>query len=136
MEVIKKDSGHRAARDVLPRRAIRPVLLLYTIARHENDGLRLLHVPLGFGEDALVIFSSWEMARRYYLSRRRFLPEVFGEEWHARVCSAGELASLLLGPCESTEWVLSDPQPGMRFAEGSKQANLVSRQRFVNRLLE
>jgi len=29
-----------------------------------------------------------------------------------------------------------DPQPGMRFAEGSTQANLVSRERFVNQLLE
>jgi hypothetical protein len=91
---------------------------------------------LGFGEEALVVFSSRETARRYYLSRRHFLSEVFGEEWHVRVCSAGELVSLLLGPYEGTEWMLVDPQPGMRFVEGSTQAELASRERFVDQLLE
>jgi len=93
-------------------------------------------VPLGFGEEALVVFSCQEAARRYYLSRRHFLSEVFGEEWHERVCSAGELVSLLLGPYESFDWVLLDPQPGMRFAQGSMQADLRSRERFVDQLLE
>ena len=106
------------------------------IARHGDDGLRLLHVPLGFGEEALVVFSSRETARRYYRSRRHFLSEVFGEDWHARVCSAGELVSPLLGPYEGLDWVLVDPQSGMRFAEGSMQADLVSRERFVDQLLE
>jgi hypothetical protein len=136
VEVAKKGRGHRAACDEITSAALRPVLLHYAIARHGNDGLRLLHVPLGFGEEALVAFSSLERARKYYLSRRHFLSEVFGEEWHARVCSAGELVSLLLGPYEGLDWVLLYPQPGMRFAEGSTQANLVSRERFVNQLLE
>ena len=135
-KATEKDRGHRAAHDEVTRPALRPVLLYYAIARHRVDGLRLLHVPLGFGEEALVVFSSREMAQRYYLSRRHFLSEVFGEEWHARVCSAGELVSLLLGPYEGLDWVLLDPQPGMRFTEGSTQADLVSRERFVNQLLE
>ena len=132
----EKDRGHRAAHDEVARTALSPVLLHYAIARHGNDGLRLLHVPLGFGEEALVVFSSRETARRYCLSRRQFLSEVFGEEWHARVCSACELVLLLLGPYEGLDWVLLDPQPGMRFAEGSTQAYLASRERFVNQLLE
>jgi hypothetical protein len=136
VEVAKKHRGHRAARGEVPGAALRTVLLCYAIARPENDGLRLLHVPLGFGEEALVVFSSREAARRYCLSRRHFLSEVFGEEWHAQVCSAGELVSLLLGPYEGLDWVLLDPQPGMRFAGGSTQADLVSRERFVNQLLE
>ena len=130
MEVAKKHRGHRAARGEVPGAALRAVLLCYAIARPENDGLRLLHVPLGFGEEALVVFSSREAARRHFLS------EVFGEEWHAQVCSAGELVSLLLGPYEGLDWVLLDPQPGMSFAGGSTQADLVSRERFVNQLLE
>lgn len=116
--------------------ALGPVLLHYALARHGEHGLRLLHVPLGFGEEALVVFSSRATAERYYLSRRHFLPDTFGEEWHARVCSAGELVSLLLGPYEGLDWVLLDPQPGMRFAEGSTQADLASRERFVQQLLE
>lgn len=135
-EVAKKGRGHHAARGEVPSAALRSVLLCYAIARAENDGLRLLHIPLGFGEEALVVFSSREAARRYCISRRRFLSEVFGEEWHAQVCSAGELVSLLLGPYEGLDWVLLDPQPGIRIAEGSMQADLVSRERFVNQLLE
>jgi len=135
-KATEKDHGHLASHDEAIRTTLRPVLLHYAIARHGNDGLRLLHIPLGFGERALVMFSSWETARRYYLSRRHFLSEVFGEEWHARVCSAGELVSLLLGPYEGLDWVLSDPQPGMRFAEDSTQADLASRERFVNQLSE
>ena len=136
VEVANKDRRYHAARDEVTRPALRTVPLYYAIARHGDDGLKLLHVPLGFNEEALVVFSSWETARRYCLSRRHFLSEVFDEEWHARVCSAGELVSLLLGPYEGLDWVLLDPQPGRRFAEGSAQADLVSRERFMNQLLE
>ena len=68
MEVTKKERGHRAARDEVTRRTLRPVLLHYAIARHGQDGLRLLHVPLEFDEEALVAFSSWGAAQRYLLS--------------------------------------------------------------------
>jgi hypothetical protein len=136
-KATEKDRGHRATHEEATRTALHPVLLHYAIAQYGSNGLRLLHVPLGFDEEALVVFSSWETARSYYLSRRHFLSEVFGEEWHARVCSAGELVSLLLGPYEGIRWVLLDPQPGMRFVQGSEQKpNLVSRERFLNRLLE
>jgi hypothetical protein len=53
----------------------------------------------------------------------------------ARECSAGELVSLLLGPYEGIEWVLLDPLPGSLTAGGA-QTNLMSRQRFVDYLLE
>jgi hypothetical protein len=115
---------------------LRPVFLHYALARYGDNGLQLLHVPLGFGEEALVLFSSWETARRYYLSRRHFLSEVFSSEWEPRACSAGELVSLLLGPYEGLEWVLLAPQPGARVTAGSAQANLMSRERFVEQLLE
>ncbi len=135
-KATEQDRGHLTEQYEVTCPALGPVLLHYAIARHGDHSLRLLHVPLGFGEEALVVFSSREPAQRYYYSRRHFLSEVFGEEWHARVCSAGELVSLLLGPYESLDWVLLDPQPGMRFAEGSTQADLASRERFMHQLLE
>jgi hypothetical protein len=112
------------------------VLLHYGLARHGDNCLRLLHVPLGFDEEALVLFSSWETARRYYVARRHFLSEVFSDEWVPRACSAGELVSLLLGPYEGLEWVVLNPQPGARVTAGSAQVNLMSRERFVDQLLE
>jgi len=135
-KATEKDLVRRTEQHEATRPALEPVQLHYALASHGEHGLRLLHVPLGFGEEALVVFSSRETAERYYLSRRHFLSEIVGEEWHARVCSAGELVSLLLGPYEGLDWVLLDPQPVMRFAEGSTQADLASRERFVQQLLE
>lgn|SRR4051794_1427996 len=77
--------------EVAGSRALRPVLLLYAIACNGGNRLRLLHVSLGFGQEALVVFSSWRAAQNFYLS------EVFRGEWYTRECSAGELISLLLG---------------------------------------
>jgi hypothetical protein len=128
MEVTKKERGHRAARDEVTRRTLCPVLLHYAIARHGQDGLRLLHVPLEFDEEALVAFSSWGAAQRYFLS------EVFSGEWYARECSGGELISLLLGPYKSIEWVVLDPFPRSLTA-GSVQTTLMNREPFVDHLL-
>ena len=71
MKVTKKERGYVAQRDEVKRPALRPVLLHYAIARHGNDGLRLLHIPLGFNEEALVVFSSREAAKD--ISFLRFL---------------------------------------------------------------
>ncbi len=133
----KEAPGDRVARGEATPRALRPVFLRYAIARRGDKGLQLLHVPLGFSEEALVMFSSREKAQEYYLSRRRFLSEAFGEEWYARACSQGELISLLLGTCKYTEWVLLDPKPGARFvASDTQEADFMSRERFVDQLFE
>jgi len=134
VEDTKADGRLRAATDVVGSRVLRPVLLLYAIARHGDNRLRLLHVPLGFGQEALVVFSSWRAAQNFFLS------EVLWGEWYTRVCSAGELISLLLGPYEGIEWVLFDPLPegehlkGEHLGAGTTQARLLSRESFVDYL--
>ncbi len=137
MEATKKPREDRIERDEGNRHALCPVLLRYAIARQGDKDPQLLHVPLGFGEEALVMFSSQEKAQRYHLSRRHFLYEVFSEEWHTRSYSAGELISLLLGLCKGTKWVLLDPEPGVRFvASEMQEADFMSRARFVDQLFE
>ena len=130
-------AGPRAAGHTLLRG--RPVLVHYAIARYGGSGLQLLHVPVGFGEEALMIFSSSESARRYYLAHRSFLREDSGGQWYARACSGGELASLLLGPYEGLEWVLLDSQQGggsvTAGSSSNMQADLISRERFLDQLL-
>ena len=134
---INEAPGDRAARGEATPRALRPVLLRYVIARQEDKSLQILHVPLGFSEEALVMFSSREKAQEYYLSRRRFLSEACDEEWYARTYSQCELVSLLLGTCKDTEWVLLDPKPGARFvAPDTQEADFMSRERFVDQLFE
>lgn len=128
-EATKKDLGHHAAPDAAGHRPLHPRLLHYAIARHGNNGLTLLHVPLGFGEEALVLFSPWEAARNFLLS------DVFsGGEWYVRECSAGELGSFLLGLYEDIEWVLFDPPSWRHLGEGDARA-LVRKKRFVDYLL-
>ena len=68
LEVTKKERRHVAAHGEARLPAQRPVLLHYAIARHGLDGLRLLHIPLGLGEEALLVFSSCEAGRGLYVS--------------------------------------------------------------------
>jgi hypothetical protein len=127
-EVIKEERVHSASSDAARRSGLCSVLLYYAIACHGDNGLKLLHVPLGFGEEALLLFSSWQLAQNFFLS------DVFDGEWYVRECSAGELTSLLLGPYKGIDWVLLDPLAGY-LKTGGAQANLTSRERFVEHLL-
>ena len=73
-EAKKKDSEYHTVPDAAGRRALRPVLLHYAIAQDGADGPKLLHVPLGLDEEALVVFSSWETAQNItFLEDNSFL---------------------------------------------------------------
>lgn len=125
VEIARKEHDRRAASDAAPGPPRN--MLLYPIAR--DSVLNLLCVPLVSREEALVVFSSPELALSAILS------EALPEEWGARTCSGGELVSLLFGPYKDIDWVLFDPLPGRRLEEETAGANLVSRERFVNYLL-
>jgi len=127
-EATKRDHVPHVRPDRARRRGLCSVFLYYGIACCGANGLRLLHVPLGFGEEALLLFSSWQSAQNF------FLADVFDGEWYVRECSVGELSSLLLALYEGIDWVLLDPLPGYLKARGV-HANLTSRERFVEHLL-
>ena|SRR5215217_6389957 len=79
------------------------VLSPYVIVCREITCPELLWVSLESGEEVLPVFSSEETARRFLMSCGH------EEEWRIRECSAGELISLLLGPCANVERVFLDP---------------------------
>ena len=58
-----------------------------------------------------------------------------GDGWHARESSAGELVSLLYGPCADVGGVVLDPLPGMA-ADGTLALVSVGREDFLERLLD
>ena len=124
----KAYSSHHTTLDTPGWRAPQPVLSKYAIAQYENKGLRLLSVPLGFSEEALLVFSSWEAAQGFLLS------DASQGDWHVRECSAGELVSLLLGLYKALELVLLDPLPA-HLVSGETPSNLARRENFVNYLL-
>ena len=128
-KAIEKDGRPRVARDEVGRRhAGHPVLLQYVLAREANKGPVLFSLPLDFDEEALAVFSSGRTAQSFALS------SVLTQEWRTRICSAGELASLLLGPYVGTEWVLLDPLPGC-LAVGNTLTNLTRWEDFLDYLL-
>jgi hypothetical protein len=128
-KAIEKDSGHRVTHGEVGRRpAGHPVLLQYVLAREGNQGPVLFSLPLDFDEEALAVFSSGRTAQSPALS------SVLTQEWRTRICSAGELASWLLGPYACIEWVLLDPLLGCLGA-GNSLANLTPREEFLDYLL-
>jgi hypothetical protein len=81
------------------------------------------------GEQALPTFSSEGEAEMFV-----WLGRAFEEGWRVRETSAGELVSILYGPCAGVGMVALDPSPGMT-AETIRLVSL-SRQRFVSWVLD
>ncbi len=106
----------------------RPVLSYWLIAKNENGRIEVLTALLADGGAALPIFS-YEQEAELFLG---FQAAESG--WRVRESTAGELISLLCGPCASATEVSLDPLPEM-VAEGTLGLVNLSRKRFVNLVL-
>jgi hypothetical protein len=71
----------------------RPVLSYWLIAKNENGRIEVLTALLADGEEALPIFSYEQEAELFLNSREA------GSGWRVRESTAGELISVLCGPC-------------------------------------
>jgi hypothetical protein len=80
------------------------------------------------GEKALPVFSGEGEAEMFV-----WLGGAFEEGWWVRETSAGELVSILCGPCAGAGRVALDPSP--RMAAEAVRLLSVSRKRFVNRIV-
>ena len=80
------------------------------------------------GEKALPVFSGEGEAEMFV-----WLGGAFQDGWRVRETSAGELVSILCGPCASVGRVALDPSPGM--AADAIRLVSVSRKRFVSRIV-
>ena len=80
---------------------------LWIITSYQNDQMELLTIDPDVDESFLAVFSFEEEADAFlHLS-------VDGEkkEWQSRQTEAGELVSVLLGPCTDVKQVAFDPLP-------------------------
>lgn len=101
----------------------------WLIARNENCRLKVLASGLADGEEALPVFSYEEEAEMFLrLGHVRF------DGWRVRESTAGELISVLYGPCAGVERVALDPLPEM-FVERTVGLVSLSREHFVNLVL-
>jgi hypothetical protein len=94
------------------------------------DEHRLMHpatVALPGGKEALAVFSSEEEAEMFLWL------EMEGEAWRTRITSAGEIISLMYGPCSEIGSVALDPFPEM-LAAGLAGLVVLDRVRFIERV--
>ena len=101
----------------------------WLIARNENSRLEVLATCFAGEVDALPVFSHEEEAEMFLR-----LWEVEFDGWQARESTAGELISVLYGPCASVERVALDPLPEM-LVERTVGLVSLSRKRFVDLVL-
>ena len=98
------------------------------LAKADNLGADVLLADCD-GEQALPVFSGEGEAEMFV-----WLGGAFEDGWRVRASSAGELVSILYGPCAGVGRVALDPSPEMT-AETIRLVSL-SRERFVSCVLD
>lgn len=99
--------------------------VFYVLFASEHLLIHPLTLELEEGKEALAVFSHKEEAEMFL---RSF--ETAEEGWHIRETSAGEVVSVLYGPCCGAKSVALDPLPQM-LAEGFLGLVALERNRFV-----
>src|SRR5215204_6114090 len=114
-----------------PRRSPTPTTR-WLIARDENGRLEPLCVHEGAAR-VLPVFSFEEEAQMF-LRLGGYEGAEGADGWRARQSCAGELVSVLLGPCLDAKGVALDPLPQM-LEDGTIGLVWVGRKRFLGQLM-
>jgi hypothetical protein len=81
----------------------------WLITKYDISKMNALTIWLGCDGEALAVFGFEEEAEMFLHLRRAALEE----GWRVRQTSAGELVSVLYGPCSNAKKVVLDPLPGV-----------------------
>ncbi len=100
----------------------------WLIAEKPNNRIEALTIRTGGGQETLPVFSSEEEAEIFF----RFGGMPGG--WRARESGAGELVSVLSGPCAGVKKVALDPSPEM-VVEGTVGLVSLLRESFMNLIM-
>ena len=111
--------------ELAPRRPRGPAYWL--IATNENARIEILTCDRD-GEKTLPVFSFEEEAEMFL----RFAG--VGDDWRVRESGAGELVSVLYGPCAGVGKVALDPLPEM-MADWAVEFVSLDRGRFIERIM-
>jgi hypothetical protein len=106
-----------------PRKCPSSTFLL--VVRQENRQKKVLMVGCS-GEQALPVFSGEGEAEMFV-----WLEGAFEDGWRVRETSAGELVSILYGPCAGVGRVALDPSPEMVCINAVSLVS-VTRERFLS----
>jgi hypothetical protein len=99
----------------------------WLIVKYRNGGMEVLRIKLASGEEALPVFSFEDGAKMFFELGT-------SDGWRVRETAAGELISILFGPCAGVRRVALDPLPG---PDAAALVGLVSmgREAFMESLL-
>ena len=97
----------------------------------KNGDGRLEPLVVGGGEEKTFAVFGFEEEARMFLR----LGGLEGDGWRVRRSEAGEIVSLLYGPCADAGSVALDPLPEMA-ADGTLEQVSVGRERFMTLLLD
>jgi hypothetical protein len=100
----------------------------WLIVKYRTGGMEVLRTALASGEEALPVFSFGDEAGM-------FLELGASGCWRVRETSAGELTSVLSGPCASVGRVVLDPLPDP-FAEALMDLASMGREAFMETYLK
>jgi hypothetical protein len=116
-EASPRGAGHREG----------PSLLRYLIARREGNRLEVLTLAAQPCREILPVFTTAGAARDFLRSGG------VGGDWRARVSTAGELVSLLVGHLPHVDRIVLDPVFGV--SAGDAEPRSTSKEEFVAALL-
>lgn len=101
----------------------------WLLVSHEDNAMEMFTLKLFGGEEALPIFGREEEARAFVEFGG------FESSWRVRNTAAGELVSILCGPCAHAERVAPDPPPEVLTGMSEVEPVSVGREDFMARLL-
>src|SRR3954469_9816609 len=104
---------------------------LWTIMGYQNNRINVLTIDPDSDGGFLAVFSFKEEAEAFL----SLLEDDQKSDWQSRETSAGELVSILLGPCAGVRRVALDPLPLSCCGETLPLVS-VNRERFVQELME
>jgi hypothetical protein len=104
---------------------------LWIIISYQNSRMNALTLDPDSDGGFLAVFSFKEEAEAFL----SLLEDDHNGDWRSRQTAAGELVSILMGPCASVKRVALDPLPVL-FSRAMLGLVSVNRERFVQDLLE
>jgi hypothetical protein len=123
---MAKDQPRRTTEHTLGR--VSGPISYWLIAQKRSNRIEVLTIRTGDAQKTLAVFSSEEEAEMIL----RFGAVTGG--WRARQSGAGELISILFGPCAGVKKVALDPSPEM-VVEGTVGLVSLLRQGFMNLII-
>jgi hypothetical protein len=103
---------------------------LWIIQRYQDNRMDVLTIDLDGDGGFLAVFSFKEEAETFL----HLWEDDERRDWRSRETTAGELTSVLLGPCTGVRWVALDPLP-VSCSRALLPLVSVSRERFIQDLM-